>query len=442
MTDTPGPLQLVPYYFMRRPLHAIAVALLALTPAPLAAQDHTADLIRQARAQMSANDLDSAAALLTAAMTSATQHSESTTTYTWRAILEFMRGDDSATRVAIHQAYQLDHGLQVNGLAQASPRLAEMFEEEYHRASVGDPIYPPAALDEQPRRLAGPAVVYPPDLVRRQVRGRAVVRLIVDAAGHVEDSSIDVVAAPDSGLIDPLRTMIRSSTFSPGRIKGRTVRTMTELAIDLTPGAPQSATSLVTAARARLAAHQTDSALALLRQALDPSTKASEGERVYGQLVQGIALKQSGRDTLARAALDSALAGYQRLTDRGVELAPFLKRLADSVRLARAGRTPGALGSPAVLEPVDVPPVALSHPAIAYPPEMQALHVGGTVVVEARVDATGHVLAGTVRVVQSPNPGLEREALRVVTAAVYQPARRGGHAVAVTIRQPITFAPY
>jgi hypothetical protein len=29
-----------------------------------------------------------------------------------------------------------------------------------------------------------------------------------------------------------------------------------------------------------------------------------------------------------------------------------------------------------------------------------------------------------------------------VTAAVYKPARRGGHTVAVTIRQPITFAPY
>ena len=427
---------------MRRRLHVIAVALLALTPATLAAQNHTADLIQQARARMSANDLDSAAALLTAAMTNATQHGESTTTYTWRAILEFMRGDDSATRVAIHQAYQLDHGLQVNGLAQASPRLAEMFEEEYHRASVGDPIYPPAALDEQPRRLSGPAVIYPPDLVRRQVRGRAVVRLIVDAAGHVEDSSIDVVTVPDSGLIDPLRTMIRSSTFSPGRIKGRTVRTMTELAIDLAPGAPQSATSLVTAARTRLAAHQTDSALALLRQALDPSTRASDGERIYGQLVRGIALTQTGHDTLARAALDSALAGYQRLTARGIELAPFLKRLADSVRLARAGRSGGQLGTPAVLESVDAPPVAVSHPPIAYPPEMQALRVGGTVVVEARVDATGHVLAGTVRVVTSPNPGLEREAMRVVAAAVYKPARRGGQSAAVTIRQPITFAPY
>ena len=70
---------------------------------------------------------------------------------------------------------------------------------------------------------------------------------------------------------------------------------------------------------------------------------------------------------------------------------------------------------------VDVPPVAVSHPAIVYPPEMQALRVGGTVVVEALVDATGHVMPRTVRMLQSPNPGLEREALRVVTATVYGP---------------------
>jgi len=95
-----------------------------------------------------------------------------------------------------------------------------------------------------------------------------------------------------------------------------------------------------------------------------------------------------------------------------------------------------------VVGTVDVPPVAVSHPAIVYPPEMQALRVGGTVVVEALVDATGHVMPRTVRMLQSPNPGLEREALRVVTAPVYRPARRGGHAVADTIRQPITFAPY
>lgn len=424
---------------MRRPL--LAITLLVLPSAAIAAQSQSADLIQQARARMSMNDLDSAAALLTAAMTRATARSDSVTTYAWRGILAFMQGSDSATRVEFHKALQLDTAFQIQGLERASPRLAQMFEQERLWLRPGI-LFVSSDVEDQPRRLSGPAVVYPPDLLRRQVRGRALVGLIVDTLGRAEERSIDIVATPDSGLNAALRTMILGSTFAPGRRQGKKVRTLIELAIDLVPGTPPSAVALIAAARTRLAAHQADSALALLSVALDPVTRASDGERVYAQLVQGIALTQTGRDTLARAALDSALAGYKRLTDRGVELAPFLKRLADSIRLGRAGRTPGALSTPAVLEAVDAPPTAISHPSIVYPPEMQALRVGGTVIVEARIDATGHVLAGTVRVVQSPNPGLEREAMRVVTAAVYKPARRGGHAVAVTIRQPIAFVPY
>ncbi|HET7251985.1 MAG TPA: energy transducer TonB [Gemmatimonadales bacterium] len=423
---------------MRRPPLATLVLLL---PVPLASQSPTVDFIQQARTQMSANALDSAAALLRTAMASATQRSDSVNAYTWRGILAFMQGSDSATRMEFHHALQLDSSLQVPGLERASPRLARLFEQERLELRPGI-SFVSSDVDEKPRRLSGPPVVYPPDMLRRQVRGQALVGLTVDTLGHAEERSLVIVATPDSGMNNALRSMVLASTFSPGRIHGRKVRTLIELAIDLVPGTPPNATSLVTAARGRLAVHETANALAFLRQALDPMTRATEGERVYAQLVEGIAWKEAGRDTLSREAFDSALAGYQQLTARGVELAPFLKRLADSVRLARSGRTPGALGSPAVLEAVDTPPVPISHPAINYPPEMQALRVGGTVVVEARVDARGHVLAGTVRVVQSPNPGLEREAMRVVTAAVYKPARRGGQAVAVTIRQPITFAPY
>jgi len=424
---------------MRQPLLAIAIATLAT--AQVAAQSPTVDLIQQARAQMSAHALDSAAALLRAALASATQRSDSVTTYTWRGILAFMQGSDSATELEFHNALQLDTTLQVPGLEQASPRLARIFEQERLEMRPGI-SFVSSDVDEQPRRLSGPPVVYPPDMLRRQVRGRALVGLAVDTLGRADERTIQIIATPDSGMNEALRTMMLASTFSPGRLHGRKVRTLIELAIDLVPGTPPSATSLVTAARGRIAVHETDNALSLLKQALDPTTRASEGERVYAQLVEGIAWTDAGRDTLARASFDSALAGYRQLIGRGVELAPFLKRLADSVRLARAGRGPGQLGTPAVLEAVDVKPAPASYPAIVYPPEMQALRVGGTVVVEARVDATGRVLAGTVRVVSSPNPGLEREAMRVVTAAVYKPARRGGHAVAVTIRQPIAFAPY
>ena len=426
---------------MRHALVVLAITSLAITPLPLDAQTRTGDLIQQARALMAAGSLDSAEHVLEAAMTSATNRNDSVLTYAWRAILAFNQGSDSSAHMAFHQALQLDSTLQIPDLWKSAPPLAQLLEQERMELRPGI-LVASQNVEEKPRRLSGPAVVYPPDLLRRQVRGRAVVGLTVDTLGRAEERSIEIFQTPDSGMNAPLRAMVLASTFSPGRLHGRKVRTMMALAIDLVPGTPPNATSLVTAARGRLAVHETDNALALLKQALDPMTQTTEGERVYAQLVEGIAWHDAGRDTLSREAFDSALTGYGQLTARGVELAPFLKRLADSVQLARAGRTPGVIGTPAVVESVDAPPVAVSHPAIAYPPEMQALRVGGTVVVEARVDATGHVLAGTVRVVQSPNPGLEREAMRVVAAAVYRPARKSGHAVAVTIRQPITFAPY
>jgi TonB family protein len=73
---------------------------------------------------------------------------------------------------------------------------------------------------------------------------------------------------------------------------------------------------------------------------------------------------------------------------------------------------------------------------------MQALRIGGTVIVEATLDTTGRVLPATVKIVQSPNRMFDGEARRVVIASVYRPARRAGHAVQVTLRQPITFAAY
>ena len=66
----------------------------------------------------------------------------------------------------------------------------------------------------------------------------------------------------------------------------------------------------------------------------------------------------------------------------------------------------------------------------------------GTVVVEAVLDTAGRVLRGSARVVQSQNPVFNVEALRVVQAAVYRPARSGGRPAQVTIRQAVTFLNY
>jgi TonB family protein len=216
------------------------------------------------------------------------------------------------------------------------------------------------------------------------------------------------------------------------------------LRFNLVPPPLGSPTALITAARRQLDARHADSALALLDEALDTAAHATAGERVYAQLVQGLAWKAVKRDSLANASFDAGLAGYQQLTARGVDLAPFLRRLADSLRLARraATRAASSLANPTAVGPVDEQPALVSHPPIRYAPEMQALRVGGTVIVEATLDTTGRVVPATVKVVQSPNPMFDAEARRVVIAAVYRPARTAGRAVRATIRQPITFAPY
>jgi TonB family protein len=419
----------------------IVAALGMMADTALTAQTQAASLVELAHARLSVSDLDSAEVLLRTALASATGRADSVAVFIARGILAFSRGDESATSTAFHQALVLDSTTTAPGLARISRRLEGLFEEQ-HVGLTNDVVYASAEVDEKPRRLGGPRVRFPPDLVRRQVSGRVVVGLTVDTLGHAVTGSIEIFAIPDSALVEPVRHMLVASTFSPGRIRKRAVRTLVQLAIDLEPRSPPAAAALVDAARAKLALHQTDSALVLLQEALDPITQASDAERVYGLLVMGIARTAAGQDSLARATLDTALAGYHRLTDKGVVLAPFLKRLADSVSLARRGRRPGALGNPTVLTGVDVAPVIVSQPPVRYPPEMQALRVGGTVTIEATLDTTGHVVPGSVRVIQSPNPGLDAEARRVIVAAVYRPARRGGRPVTTVIRQTITFVPY
>ena len=424
---------------MRSPV-AVLAATLALTRSPLVAQSRAGALVAAGRTELSAKRLDSADALLRAALDSASQRADSASVFVWRAVLWFLREDESRTATGFYQALTLDSTLSAQDLdlGRISPRLVSLFEEQRLAVAGTPPVYIADLIDDKPRRLSGPPVRYPPELLRRRVRGRATVGLTVDTMGHAEPASIEILSTPDSGFVEPLRQMLLSATFSPGHVRGRAVRTMIALAIDLVPGTPPTATALVSAARAQLAARRSDSAMALLRDALDPATAPTAGERVYALLIRGNAWHAMGRDSLARADHDTALAGYQRLVASGTELAGFLKRLADSVRLARRSRQPAAPPRAAA----DAPPLLLSQPEIRYPPEMQALRAGGTVTVEAIVDTTGRVVARSLQVLESPNHGLDAEALRVVAGSRYTPGRRRGRAVSASIRQAITFTPY
>lgn len=299
-------------------------------------------------------------------------------------------------------------------------------------------------VDESPRRLSAPPVVYPPGLLRRHAQGLVRVAAIVDTAGRVEPASVEILSTPDSDLIAPVEQMMLASQFTPGRLKGVTVRVMVQMAVEVRP--PRlSATDLVGIARAQIAAGRPDSAQRLLEIARDTVlTHPTDGERVYALLVGGIAAARAGQDSLAQADQEAGIALLQTLTARGVDLAPFVRRLADSLRLAgRAKRRPGSdVLALTLVGSVDEPPALVSHPPIRYPREMQALRVAATVVVEAALDTAGHVEAASATVVQSPNHAFDHEALRVVRGSVYRPAKTRGRPVRAVIRQPIGFVNY
>ena len=427
---------------MARPSPTLVV--LFVLSVRLGAQSTSANLIQAARAQIAANHADSAEALLRQVIdsTSGATLAERASALVWHGIIQFYAGNDTATRAAFRQALALNRDLNVSGLAQMDSTLNAIFIDEQRHAGPAV-VYVSSAVDEQPYRSGGPSVRYPPAVMRRHVQGLVRVTLIVDTTGHAEPASIEILETPDTALAGPVRTMILASHYVPGRKHQEPVRTMMELDLQLHAPPPPTATALATDARAALAAHHADSALALLADAMDTATHATEGERMYVLVVRSMALAAERRDSAARVDLDSAFALKRDLTVQHVDLAPFLLRLADSVRLARRGgiaaRGP-AMGTPTLVGAADAPPVLISHPRIVYPLEMQRLSVSGTVVVEARVDATGRVT--TAKVVESPNPGLDGEALRVVRGSLYRVARRAGQAAAVTIRQPITFAGY
>jgi TonB family protein len=309
-----------------------------------------------------------------------------------------------------------------------------------------DGFYTSNGVDEVPRRLSGPSVEYPATLLRAPVHPAGLVRVaaIVDTSGRVEPQSVEVLSTPDSALSPPVRQMLLASQFSPGRLKGVTVRVMIQMGVDVRP--PHlSATQLVGSARGQLAAGHRDSAQALLALALDSGlSHPTDGERAYALLVSSIAAARAGHDSAARADQEAGVALYQALTARGVELAPLVRRLADSLRLARRATTSrgGDMPAPTAVGNVDEQPALVAHPPIRYPREMQALRIAGTVVVEAALDAMGHVEPASAKIFESPNHAFDQEALRVVRGSTYRPAKTGGQPVRAVIHQPISFVNY
>lgn len=405
----------------------------------LQTQTTSARLLGDARGAIDRRQLAQAGPLLDSALTTATNSRDSINALFWTSAWHHLSGRDSLARASARGVFAISPDITFYGATNVSSSFVAMLEQERHADNDPNPAYLSGNVEVAPSRVSGPPVAYPLDAWRRQVKGRAVIEGVVDTTGKLEPDAVEIIEVPDSQLIEPFREAMLAAQFTPGRIKGKPVRTWTRLGMMLQPGPPPNPTDLVRKARGQIAAHDAERALALLDFAEDPLVRPTPGVVAYAKLVRGLALQSLGRDSLANVAFDAGVAGVADLTRKGVDLAPSVRQLADSIRRSRSAAPRSPAGTPTTSESVDQQPAILTFPPIEYPAEMRTLGVGGTVIVEIAVDSTGRPVPESARVVQTPNPGLNAAALKAVGAATYRPARRGGRPIRVVLRQPVTF---
>lgn len=100
-----------------------------------------------------------------------------------------------------------------------------------------------------------------------------------------------------------------------------------------------------------------------------------------------------------------------------------------------------ALGSDQVFleSVVEEKPERLTGPSLQYPDLLRQAGVQGRVLVQGVIDTTGRAIPNTVRVVQSPHPGFDEAAKRLMLQSLFRPGRVGGRAVKVLVSLPVDF---
>jgi len=88
----------------------------------------------------------------------------------------------------------------------------------------GEEVYSEALVEERPALLSAPPALYPHLLREARIQGRVVLRAIVDTAGRVEPSSVEIATSPNPGFDVPAREWILRALFRPARLHGKAVR--------------------------------------------------------------------------------------------------------------------------------------------------------------------------------------------------------------------------
>jgi hypothetical protein len=306
----------------------LACLLIVFTaPCTAAGQSRSADLLAIARAHIATRQWDSADVALTHALESAPYIMDSCWSYVWRGVLEYERGHYRLARSSFRRAFALYPDPGIRSLDTISTGLAKLFDAEFR----ANRTFQQWDLDQPARRLSFPPFDYPRELRARRISGTAVVRMIVDTLGRVDEKSIDILEIPDSAFAMPVKRMMSNGVFIPARLDGKPVRSLVAYHIELRPPPPRDPVRLIDLARRAVRMDQPDSALVLLEDALDPVNGVSPAVAVYADFVRGLAWQAKHDSVRAAGSFEQGLAHYHVLKAQGVDFAPFVRSLADSV---------------------------------------------------------------------------------------------------------------
>ena len=197
---------------------------LSLSAAALPAQNRSAELLATARTHIAARQWDSADVELSEALETAPYIMDSAWTYVWRGVLEYQQGRQQLARVSFRRAFALYPDPGVRALDTISTGLAALFEREFR----ANRTYSAWDLDQPARWITEPTFF-------GRAAGEAIVRIVVDTSGHVDERTIEILTIPDSELVAPLKQMIAGVAFQPALIGGKPVRSVVAYRVGITP---------------------------------------------------------------------------------------------------------------------------------------------------------------------------------------------------------------
>ena len=88
---------------------------------------------------------------------------------------------------------------------------------------------------------------------------------------------------------------------------------------------------------------------------------------------------------------------------------------------------------------VEEKPSVLSAQQPGYPELLRQAGIQGTVLLQAVIDTVGRAEPGSVRILQSPNPGFDQPSRSWILHALFRPARVRGRAVRVLVEVPLDY---